>query len=58
MGDKLYNVRFVGDHFVTSATVWATNEHNAERVAEELLKEKYDWNVTRVSNEIEVERCK
>ena len=53
--DKLYTVTFIGDHFVTPTNVWASDEDNAEKLAGELLKDEYGWDIAEVSNEIEVE---
>jgi hypothetical protein len=40
---------------VTPTNVWASDEDNAEKLAGELLKDEYGWDLAEVSNEIEVE---
>jgi hypothetical protein len=54
ISDTLYTVRFTGDYFSMTVNVYATDEDNAEALAAELLRDEYGWDITEVSNDIEV----
>ena len=48
-------VIFVGDHFVLSVNVHASDDDQAIANADALLSDHYGWSVGEVSNEIVVE---
>jgi len=54
ISDTLYTVRFTGDYFSMTVNVYATDEDSAEALAVELLRDEYGWDITEVSNDIEV----
>jgi len=50
-----WRVQFAGDYFVTTTTVYAADEEQAEIAASRILKEYYGWDMDGVANEIEAE---
>ena len=57
IADTFYNVRFTGDYFSMTVSVYATDEDRAEALAAELLRDEHGWNVAKASHDIEVEEA-
>ena len=49
-----WNVTFVGDYAVVTATVEAHSENDAIALASDMLTDYYGWNLTRFATEAEV----
>ena len=52
----MHRVTFIGDYFSLTTYVFAYDEEQAERMAQELMLEQYGWQPEMYSNDIEVER--
>lgn len=55
--EKTWNVQFVGDHFVTTTTVVAGDEDEAEREAVKLLSDHYGWDMDEIAFDAEAEEA-
>lgn len=55
--EKTWNVQFVGDHFVTTTTVVAGDEDEAEREAVKLLSDHYGWDMDEIAFDVEAEEA-
>lgn len=53
--EKTWHVQFVGDHFVTTTTVVAGGEDEAEREAVKLLSDHYGWDMDEIAFDVEAE---
>ena len=51
--EKLWNITFVGDYAVITTTVEALNEDDAIVLAENLLTDYYDWDLSKWGAEAE-----
>ena len=52
----MHRVTFIGDYFSLTTYVFAYDEEQAERMAQELMLEQYGWQPDMYSNDIEIER--
>jgi hypothetical protein len=57
IGDIFYTVRFTGDYFSLTVSVYATDEDGAESLAAELLRDEYGWDVAESSHDIQIEEA-
>jgi len=53
--DRSWNVQFAGDFFVTTTTVYAKDEEQAEAEAAKLLMEHYGWDMNATANDVQVD---